>query len=68
MESGPGERHFCIFDELYSGTNPYEAVASSYSFLDYLTKQRKHHVHADDATLLTFAKNSRKTLASGTAT
>jgi len=40
VESGPGERHFCIFDELYSGTNPYEAVASSYSFLDYLTKQR----------------------------
>ena len=30
--------HFCIFDELYSGTNPYEAVASAYSFIDYLRK------------------------------
>ena len=30
-------RHFCIFDELYSGTNPYEAVASSYSLLEYLS-------------------------------
>jgi hypothetical protein len=29
-------RHFCIFDELFSGTNPYEAVASAYSFLLYI--------------------------------
>lgn len=28
--------HFCIFDELYSGTNPYEAIASAYSFINYL--------------------------------
>ena len=27
------ERHFCIFDEIYSGTNPSEAIASAYSFL-----------------------------------
>ena len=40
MASAPSEKHFCIFDELYSGTNPYEAVASSYSFLDFLTKQK----------------------------
>jgi hypothetical protein len=32
------ERHFCIFDELYSGTNPYEAEASSHSFINYLSK------------------------------
>ena len=32
------ERHFCIFDELYSGTNPYEAEASSFSFITYLSK------------------------------
>lgn len=31
-------RHFCIFDELYSGTNPYEAIASATSFLKYLNK------------------------------
>ena len=31
-------RHFCVFDELYSGTNPYEAIGSAYSFLKYLNK------------------------------
>lgn len=28
--------HFCIFDELYSGTNPEEAVISSNAFMNYL--------------------------------
>ena len=32
------ENHFCIFDELYSGTNPYEAISSSISLLKYITK------------------------------
>lgn len=36
--SGKDERHFCIFDELYSGTNPVEATKSAYSFLAYLSK------------------------------
>jgi hypothetical protein len=31
-------RHFCIFDELYSGTNPVEASLSAYAFLLYLSK------------------------------
>ena len=31
-------RHFCIFDELYSGTNPIEATKSAYAFLVYLNK------------------------------
>ena len=31
-------RHFCIFDELYSGTNPYEAIASAYSYIMHLAK------------------------------
>jgi DNA mismatch repair protein MutS len=30
-------RHFCIFDELYSGTNPQEASQSGYAFLKYLS-------------------------------
>ena len=30
------EKHFCIFDELYSGTNPEEAVKSANAFLKYL--------------------------------
>ena len=32
------KRHFCVFDELYSGTNPYEAIGSAYAFLTFLTK------------------------------
>ena len=36
------EKHFCIFDELYSGTNPYEAVASAYSYILYLIKNNKN--------------------------
>ena len=32
------DRHFCIFDELYSGTNPNEAISSAYSFLRFLSK------------------------------
>ena len=34
----PDKRHFCIFDELYSGTNPSDAIDSAFSFLSYLTK------------------------------
>lgn len=30
------EHHFVIFDELYSGTNPEQAVKSAYSYLKYL--------------------------------
>jgi hypothetical protein len=31
-------RHFCVFDELYSGTNPEEATKSAFAFLNYLSK------------------------------
>ena len=34
------ERHFCVFDDLYSGTNPDEAVVSATSFMKYLLKNR----------------------------
>tara|TARA_B100001769_G_scaffold275316_1_gene277187 strand:- start:30401 stop:32083 length:1683 start_codon:yes stop_codon:yes gene_type:complete len=33
-------RHFCVFDELYSGTNPYEAIGSAVSFINYLSKYK----------------------------
>ena len=33
-------RHFCVFDELYSGTNPYEATAAAYAYLEHLSKMR----------------------------
>tara|TARA_Y100000994_G_scaffold191547_1_gene160739 strand:+ start:177 stop:1901 length:1725 start_codon:yes stop_codon:yes gene_type:complete len=35
------ERHFCVFDELYSGTNPYEAISSAVSFLKYVNDNKK---------------------------
>jgi energy-coupling factor transporter ATP-binding protein EcfA2 len=33
------EYHFCIFDELYSGTNPKEATKSAHSLLNYLSQK-----------------------------
>jgi len=36
----PEQRHFCIFDELFSGTNPVEAVNCGFGFLVYLCKKR----------------------------
>jgi hypothetical protein len=35
--SGTQYRHFCTFDELYSGTNPEEASKAGYAFLEYLS-------------------------------
>jgi len=35
------ETHFCVFDELYSGTNPEEAETSAISLMDYLVKNTK---------------------------
>lgn len=32
------KRRFCIFDELFSGTNPYEAIGAASGFLKYLNK------------------------------
>ena len=36
IEQNQNERHFCVFDELYSGTNPYEAVSNAYAYLRHL--------------------------------
>jgi len=41
VEQYPDESHFCIFDELFSGTNPEEAILSAQSFLSYLTKNKQ---------------------------
>ena len=40
IEKNKDKRHFCIFDELYSGTNPYEAISTSHSYLTYLSKNK----------------------------
>ena len=38
IENHENKRHFTIFDELFSGTNPVEASKSAYAFLLYLSK------------------------------
>lgn len=38
IETNSTKNHFCVFDELYSGTNPDEAVDSAYGYLNYLNK------------------------------
>ena len=35
------KKHFCIFDELFSGTNPYEAISSANSYLTHIAKSNK---------------------------
>ena len=42
IKNKKNEKHFCIFDELYSGTNPYEAVASAYSYILYVIQNNKN--------------------------
>ena len=36
--NSPNERHICVFDELFSGTNPYEAIGAATGFLKYLNQ------------------------------
>jgi hypothetical protein len=38
IKSNKADTHFCVFDELYSGTNPEEAVVSASAFMEYLFK------------------------------
>lgn len=40
VQENENRRHFCVFDELYSGTNPDEAVLSASAFMKYLTKNK----------------------------
>ncbi len=40
IDNNIDKRHFCVFDELYSGTNPDEAVKSGYGFLNYLNNKK----------------------------
>ena len=38
IENNKDKNHFCVFDELYSGTNPDEAISTAYGYLNYLNK------------------------------
>ena len=40
VKTNEEERHFCVFDELYSGTNPDEAITSATAFMNYLIKNQ----------------------------
>jgi len=40
IEANNKEKHFCAFDELYSGTNPDEAETSATAFMMYLKKYK----------------------------
>ena len=40
VKNNPNKKHFCIFDELYSGTNPHEAISSAFSYLTFLCKNK----------------------------
>ena len=40
IEENKDKKHFCVFDELYSGTNPDDAVESGYNYLKYLNKNK----------------------------
>jgi len=38
IEINSDAKHFCIFDELFSGTNPYEAIGSATGYLNHINK------------------------------
>jgi hypothetical protein len=40
IDANPNDKHFCAFDELYSGTNPEDAVASSLAFMQYISSNK----------------------------
>jgi hypothetical protein len=40
IEENNNETNFCIFDELYSGTNPEEAVKSAHIFMKYISDKK----------------------------
>ena len=43
QKDGTTARHFCLFDELYSGTNPTEAVKCGYAYLSHLSETENIH-------------------------
>lgn len=40
IDANPEDKHFCAFDELYSGTNPEDAIASSLAFMKYISSNK----------------------------
>ena len=44
IEKNKDKHNFCVFDELYSGTNPYEAVATGVSYIEHLSLHKNVHL------------------------
>jgi len=40
IKDNDSKKHFCIFDELFSGTNPYEAVSSATAYLKEISSYK----------------------------
>lgn len=40
IDNNKDKKHFCIFDELFSGTNPYEAISSARAYLQYISQMK----------------------------
>ena len=41
IKENQDKKHFCIFDELYSGTNPYEAISGAKAYLEEICKYKQ---------------------------
>ena len=41
IKENKDKKHFCIFDELYSGTNPYEAISGAKAYLEEICKYKQ---------------------------
>lgn len=39
IKEAPDKTHFCIFDELFSGTNPYEAISGAKAYLTFIANK-----------------------------
>jgi len=40
IKTYPRDNHFCVFDELYSGTNPEEAIIGTSAFMEFLVSYK----------------------------
>lgn len=41
IKTNEDKKHFCIFDELYSGTNPYEAISGAKAYLEEICNYKQ---------------------------
>ena len=44
IEDNPDKNHLCVFDELFSGTNPEDAIKSGYGYLNHINKKNVNFI------------------------